>query len=399
MCPANETIRYYSIPLLQGAAVAVTVFGVVSSVLNAITALALIRSQKLRNPTTVFVVNLAVADLLFAVLDTPLVVAWCLFEDGLWISHHLGCSTFIYVTHLLMSVALCSMAAIGITRLVMVVSKRPMCRFFDWRIVTTGLLACWVIPGLVLLLPVFGLWGRAGENALSIGGCSLLPSDNVRSKTPIYVIGVIGPVLCIGTCYCLIFLFVWRSKRRLKKLPREEGTTPSKYIAEARLRGFSVEMSEPPPPSPIGPDQQPIGPDQQPIGPDQQPIGPDQQSVGPDQQQRHPSLDYVDCFQFPRQFSVRSFARLIFGNEARLIFGSEIRLTKVMGITYIAVVLCYGPAVLAEIFDEDICFPTLNVVVSIPIWISGCLNPIIYTVLSRQYRQAYVDLFKDCLRS
>ena len=197
---------------------------------------------------------------------------------------------------------------------------------------------------------------RFGAYSLSIGGCSLLPADNIKSKMAIYVTGVVGPVLCIGTCYCLIFCFVWHSKNSLmtRLAPNNSSKVNLRYLAEARLRGFSVDMAEPP--------------------------------MERTNFLRTLSVDNVDCFQFSRQFSVRSFARLVFGRE--------LRLTKMMALTYVAVVLCYMPAVLTEIFDEHICYPWLNVLVALPVWASGVFNPVIYVIMSQQYRQAYKSWFE-----
>lgn len=71
----------------------------------------------------------------------------------------------------------------------------------------------------------------------------------------------------------------------------------------------------------------------------------------------------------------------------------DLRLTRLMFIIFCSFVACFMPLMLVNVFDEDdMRYPVLHVVASVLAWFSSCINPLIYAVLSRQYRHAYVRL-------
>lgn len=71
----------------------------------------------------------------------------------------------------------------------------------------------------------------------------------------------------------------------------------------------------------------------------------------------------------------------------------EIRLTKLMMIVFFSFLICFLPLMIVNVFDNKFRFPVMHVLASVLAWMSSCINPVIYAVLNRQYRQAYVRLF------
>ncbi|XP_023214448.1 protein trapped in endoderm-1-like [Centruroides sculpturatus] len=71
----------------------------------------------------------------------------------------------------------------------------------------------------------------------------------------------------------------------------------------------------------------------------------------------------------------------------------EIRLTKLMMIVFFSFLICFLPLMIVNVFDSKFRIPVIHVLASILAWMSSCINPIIYAVLNRQYRQAYIRLF------
>lgn len=71
----------------------------------------------------------------------------------------------------------------------------------------------------------------------------------------------------------------------------------------------------------------------------------------------------------------------------------EIRLTRLMLIIFCSFLLCFLPLMIVNVFDNHIRLPTIHVLASVLAWMSSCINPVIYAVMNRQYRQAYVRLF------
>uniref|UniRef100_T1JFL2 G-protein coupled receptors family 1 profile domain-containing protein n=1 Tax=Strigamia maritima TaxID=126957 RepID=T1JFL2_STRMM len=73
----------------------------------------------------------------------------------------------------------------------------------------------------------------------------------------------------------------------------------------------------------------------------------------------------------------------------------DIRLTRLMFVIFCSFIGCYLPLMLVNVFDEDDTrYPVLHVLASVLAWASSCINPFIYAVMSRQYRNAYSRLLR-----
>ncbi|XP_064090434.1 G-protein coupled receptor moody-like isoform X3 [Macrobrachium nipponense] len=68
---------------------------------------------------------------------------------------------------------------------------------------------------------------------------------------------------------------------------------------------------------------------------------------------------------------------------------NEWRITKMVLIIFIAFLITYLPITLVKNLDKDVNYPGLHVMGYVLIYISSCINPIIYVIMNRQYRQAY----------
>lgn len=65
---------------------------------------------------------------------------------------------------------------------------------------------------------------------------------------------------------------------------------------------------------------------------------------------------------------------------------NDLKLTIMMLTIFVCFVLCFLPLMLVNVFDDDIKYPTLNILASVFAWSSAVINPIIYAVGSSQYR-------------
>lgn len=68
---------------------------------------------------------------------------------------------------------------------------------------------------------------------------------------------------------------------------------------------------------------------------------------------------------------------------------NEWRITKMVLAIFLSFVLCYLPITIAKIADKDVLYPTLHIIGYILLYLSSCINPIIYVIMNKQYRQAY----------
>lgn len=68
---------------------------------------------------------------------------------------------------------------------------------------------------------------------------------------------------------------------------------------------------------------------------------------------------------------------------------NEWRITKMVLAIFLSFVICYLPITVAKIADSDVTVPVLHIIGYILLYLSSCINPIIYVIMNKQYRQAY----------
>lgn len=68
---------------------------------------------------------------------------------------------------------------------------------------------------------------------------------------------------------------------------------------------------------------------------------------------------------------------------------NEWRITKMVLAIFLSFVLCYLPITITKVFDKEARFPVLHIIAYIMLYLSSCINPIIYVIMNKQYRQAY----------
>ncbi|KAL7636167.1 UNVERIFIED_CONTAM: hypothetical protein RMT77_012924 [Armadillidium vulgare] len=68
---------------------------------------------------------------------------------------------------------------------------------------------------------------------------------------------------------------------------------------------------------------------------------------------------------------------------------NEWRITKMVMIIFLAFVITYLPITLVKFFDPEVNYRALHLVGYVLVYLSCCINPVIYVIMNRQYRQAY----------
>uniref|UniRef100_T1J3L2 G-protein coupled receptors family 1 profile domain-containing protein n=1 Tax=Strigamia maritima TaxID=126957 RepID=T1J3L2_STRMM len=71
----------------------------------------------------------------------------------------------------------------------------------------------------------------------------------------------------------------------------------------------------------------------------------------------------------------------------------DLRLIKMILVIFFSFVACYLPVTLVKVFGKEETLPVTNICGYILIFMSACINPIIYVLMSTEYRKAYKDLF------
>ena len=68
---------------------------------------------------------------------------------------------------------------------------------------------------------------------------------------------------------------------------------------------------------------------------------------------------------------------------------SEWRITKMVLAIFLSFLACYLPITFIKVVDKNVDYPTAHICGYLFLYLSACLNPIIYVIMNKQYRQAY----------
>ncbi|XP_053978295.1 G-protein coupled receptor moody [Hylaeus volcanicus] len=182
---------------------------------NLFTIIALYRTKKLRNATTIFILNLSVSDLMFCCFNLPL--ATSTFWHSSWRHGALLCRLFPLMRYGLVAVSLFTILAITINRYVMIGHPRLYPTLYKPKYLLPVVLSIWIIAFGVLVVTWFESWGRFGLDT-AIGSCSILPDVHGRSpKEFLFVVAFLTPCVAIVVCYARIFYIVRRTACKTRR--------------------------------------------------------------------------------------------------------------------------------------------------------------------------------------
>ncbi|XP_021951462.1 G-protein coupled receptor moody [Folsomia candida] len=68
---------------------------------------------------------------------------------------------------------------------------------------------------------------------------------------------------------------------------------------------------------------------------------------------------------------------------------NEWRITKMVLVIFISFVACYLPITIVKVADKCVNYPVTHVVGYVLVYMSACVNPIIYVFMNKQYRMAF----------
>ncbi|XP_074093599.1 G-protein coupled receptor moody [Cotesia typhae] len=92
---------------------------------------------------------------------------------------------------------------------------------------------------------------------------------------------------------------------------------------------------------------------------------------------------------FRRELRFRSFKNR---NESGKMSAKDKKLLKMILVIFLSFVVCYLPITIAKISKDIIDWRGLNIAGYILIYLTTCINPIIYVVMSSEYRSAYKNV-------
>uniref|UniRef100_A0A903Y4A5 G-protein coupled receptors family 1 profile domain-containing protein n=1 Tax=Anopheles minimus TaxID=112268 RepID=A0A903Y4A5_9DIPT len=340
----DETSRF-SRPLLTFAAVTTITIMVTGIFGNLLTIVALLRCPKVRNVAAAFIISLCIADCLFCIIVLPFNAMR--FIQGTWMHGETLCTLITFMQYGSVGVSLLCITMISINRYIMIAHYSIYPKVYKTSWIMVMIIACWLFSYGFQLPTLFGVWGKFGYNH-QLGTCSILPDDEGRSsKTAMFIIAFIIPCIIIVICYSRIFCVVHKSDKRMKNHSKSQCNIPN------NLRS-AVD-----PASPL--------------------------SAGSSSSANNNSISYTASSSAVKVAGTRSAADARDAKARR----NEWRITKMVLAIFLSFVFCYLPITISKIVDKNVSYPVLHIIGYIMLYLSACMNPIIYVIMNKQYRQAY----------
>lgn len=289
---------------------------------------------QVRNATAAFIINLSVADLMLCSVNLPLSVSN--FLNRGWIHGDLLCELFPLLRYGNVAVSLLSVMVITINRFVMI--THPKIYSMAFRPVTIGamIVATWLISFGPLLPTWAGWWGKFGFDK-KVGTCTIISVNGRSPKSALFVLAFVLPCIIIIICYVRIFWVVRGSRHKARSHGLSNNSGSQSTLQDPHVRPTPTVLHGYP--------------------------------TDPLAARRNPKR--------PRN-----------GNENR-----DLRLLKMILVIFGAFLVCYLPMTIVKVLGKEEDMPVLNIFSYIAVYLTCCTNPIVYVVMSREYRRAYIDLF------
>ncbi|KAM7348465.1 G-protein coupled receptor moody isoform 2-T10 [Cochliomyia hominivorax] len=437
----NELFEGYSDQLLNFAAIACIAFVVIGVPGNILTIVALSRGKQNRNSTAVFIINLSISDLLFGCFNLPLAASTFLRRS--WIHGDLLCRLFPLLRYGLLAVSLFTVSLITINRYVIIAHPRQYTRIYQHRYLALMVVGTWLLSFSIMIPTWRGIWGKFGLD-IAIGSCSILHDHNDRSpKEFLFVLAFMVPCLCIVFCYTRIFYLVRKAAFRSRE-PASKVTVPNKGNEPNRnandteniktVNNKQIDIDDgnlPVKPFDVADDIQFIDDnyslDNLPISYERlmpkyndnsntssalssetikttQPLNnsgnKNQTTAAQNTAGRHNSIKTSIKTSFTR-FNPRKNHYVSMGNtsNASAIYPGRMsvkdrRLLKMILVIFVSFVICYLPITLTKIWKGANDNQIFNISGYLLVYLTTCINPIIYVLMSSEYRQAYWNLLR-----
>ncbi|XP_061392890.1 G-protein coupled receptor moody [Musca vetustissima] len=342
-----EATDGFSSSMLTFAAIMTLLIMIVGIFGNFLTVAALIKCPKVRNVAAAFIMSLCIADLLFCALVLPF--SAYRFIEGTWEPRDVLCKMIPFIQYGNIGVSLLCIAMITINRYVMIAHHNSYGKIYKRHWIAAMIVFCWVFSYGMQLPTLVGAWGTFGYDP-KLGTCSIREDDHGHSsKTALFITAFVIPCLIIIACYTKIFWVVHKSEQRLKRHANKQNSIPNN-LRPPPSAGSNVEtgnlQSRVSSSSSFSTDVK-------------------QESV-----QKQPTTRIKD------QREVRAKR-------------NEWRITKMVLAIFLSFVVCYLPITIAKVADQDVEHPNLHILSYIMLYLSACINPIIYVIMNKQYRKAY----------
>lgn len=371
-CYSPSAVGYRYFAVLWGCAVTVT-----GTVGNLMTILAFALDPRLRTRFNVLIINLAIADLLYCTILQPISVDSYL--QLRWRSGQLWCSIFGLLLFLSNSVSIITLCLIAVSRYLLVAKRAVFDRVFSDSGLTFLLILAWAL-GLVSFGPLWSVYVFVPQ----VCTCSFHRTRGRPYTTILLFFYFFVGLGCVGAFYLLIYkrvriasqaLLRYRlSRRSSRKKPASstQGTDDSGVDSNV-ANTWSCEISS----------QADLTQTKDEIAHERKFIKPSDSSAA-----NKPTPDIVPKTPLSTPApttAVSSSHSATSGDDSEFK-----RVTHMCFTVFLCFVFCFVPFLLLNIADKHNRAPqVLHMFCANLTWLNSCINPILYAVMNRQFRQAY----------
>ncbi|KAI9590289.1 hypothetical protein GQX74_008457 [Glossina fuscipes] len=346
---------------------------------NILTIIALTKGKQNRNATAIFIINLSISDLLFGCFNLPLAAST--FFRRTWAHGDLLCRLLPLLRYGLLAVSLFTVSLITINRYVIIAHPRQYTRIYQRRYLTFMVMGAWLMAFSIMVPTWRGVWGKFGLD-INIGSCSILPDRNGRSpKVILFLLAFLVPCICIVFCYARIFYLVRKAAFRT----REPATSPKHRISHAtepiiinpiRHQTYACDTvnDENRKPFTVNEDLEYI----------------DVNYSFEDLPISYEQISHENCNHYVAMGNTSNASSIYPGRMGQ----KDRRLLKMIFVIFISFVICYLPITITKIWEGGRRNHLFNISGYLLVYLTTCINPIIYVMMSSEYREAYWNLLR-----
>ncbi|XP_047438911.1 G-protein coupled receptor 84 [Mugil cephalus] len=374
-CYSPSVVGYRYFAVLWGCAVTIT-----GTLGNLMTILAFTLDPRLRTRFNVLIVNLAVADLLYCTMLQPISVDSYLHLR--WRSGGSWCRIFGLLLFLSNSVSIITLCLVAVSRYLLVAKRALFDTVFSNRGLILLLISAWAVS-LASFSPLWPVYVFVPQ----VCTCSFHRTRGRPYTTILLFFYFFVGLGCVGAFYMLIYrrvqiasqaLLRYRlSRRSSKKKPASstQGTNDT-VIDSGVVKTCSSEMSSQPD---LAQNVDEIISEKS--SKLNQNLSTDRNHV-PDTIRASPAIAHATTTAAPSSHSTAS------GDD-----GEFKCVTKMCFTVFLCFVFCFVPFLLLNIADKHNRAPqVLHMFCANLTWLNSCINPMLYAVMNRQFRQAYHEL-------
>uniref|UniRef100_A0A8C3WQS3 G protein-coupled receptor 84 n=1 Tax=Catagonus wagneri TaxID=51154 RepID=A0A8C3WQS3_9CETA len=376
-CYHESVLGYRYVAVIWGGVVAVT-----GTIGNVLTLLALAIQPKLRTRFNLLIANLTVADLLYCTLLQPFSVDTYLHLH--WRTGATFCRVFGLLLFAANSVSILTLCLIALGRYLLIAHPKLFPQVFSAKGIVLALVSTWVV-GVASFAPLWQIYILVPV----VCTCSF---DRIRGRpytTILMGIYFVVGLSSVGVFYCLIHRQVKQAAQALDQYKLRQASIRSSHVAgiDEAMPGHFQEVD-----SGLasgGPSEkissEPVSTvTTQTLEGDSSEVG-DQSKSKTAKQMAETSPPGVPAKARPTKVARKTQDSPEFGKVTRMCFA-----------VFLCFALSYIPFLLLNILDAKVQAPrVVHMLAANLTWLNGCINPVLYAAMNRQFRQAYASLLKQ----